>query len=67
MPDHDAKDRSARAPATVTPFQIRGRFLTAIALRLEGDPTQAALVDARDQQLKRGFQLMFTQGAPAPR
>jgi len=27
----------------------------------------AALEQARDQQLKRGFQLMFVQGADAPR
>ena len=27
----------------------------------------AALESARDQQLKRGFQLMFVQGADAPR
>jgi len=27
----------------------------------------AALETARDQQLKRGFQLMFVQGADAPR
>ena len=27
----------------------------------------AALESARDQQLKRGFQLMFAQGADAPR
>ncbi len=34
---------------------------------LDQDSAMAALEAARDQQLKRGFQLMFTQGASAPR
>ncbi|WP_222565086.1 WGR domain-containing protein [Novilysobacter antarcticus] len=34
---------------------------------LDHDSAIAALERARDQQLKRGFQLMFTQGAAAPR
>ncbi|MBB1060057.1 WGR domain-containing protein [Marilutibacter spongiae] len=34
---------------------------------LDQDSAMAALERVRDQQLKRGFQLMFTQGAPAPR
>ncbi|MGY1424114.1 WGR domain-containing protein [Lysobacter sp. A289] len=34
---------------------------------LDHDSAIAALEQARDQQLKRGFQLMFSQGANAPR
>ena len=47
--------------------QIGGRS----TLRREQFPNQAtamaALESARDAQLKRGFQLMFAQGADAPR
>ena len=47
--------------------QIGGRS----TLRREQFPDQAqamaALESARDAQLKRGFQLMFAQGADAPR
>ena len=47
--------------------QIGGRS----SLRREQFPDQssavAALESARDVQLKRGFQLMFVQGADAPR
>lgn len=34
---------------------------------LDQDSAMSALEQARDQQLKRGFQLMFSQGANAPR
>lgn len=34
---------------------------------LDQASASAALEQARDQQLKRGFQLMFVQGADAPR
>ena len=34
---------------------------------LDQDSAIAALEQARDQQLKRGFQLMFAQGAEGPR
>jgi len=34
---------------------------------LDHDSAIAAFERARDQQLKRGFQQMFTQGAAAPR
>ena len=33
---------------------------------LDRDAAEAALVLARDRELKRGFQIMFTQGADAP-
>lgn len=34
---------------------------------LDHESAVAALERARDQQLKRGFQLMFSQGSAAPR
>jgi len=34
---------------------------------MDQDSATAALEQARDQQLKRGFQVMFSQGANAPR
>lgn len=34
---------------------------------LDHDSAQAALERARDQQLKRGYQVMFSQGTNAPR
>jgi len=33
---------------------------------LDLDAAQAALVKARDQQLKKGFKVMFSQGAEEP-
>jgi hypothetical protein len=33
---------------------------------LDRDAAEAALMAARDRELKRGFQVMFTQGAEAP-
>lgn len=38
---------------TARPFQIRGRFLTAIAIRVESDPASPAFHDALDEQLKQ--------------
>lgn len=48
-----AEGRSARAPVTVKPFQIRGRFLTALALRPESGEADAAFYDALDEQLRQ--------------
>lgn len=57
MPDTEATDRGARAATSLRPFQIRGRFLTAIALRLEGpaDREMLAALDARLSQTPRFF------------
>ena len=38
VPDERTRTRRDKAPVTARPFQIRGRFLTAIALRMEGGP-----------------------------
>ncbi|MFN3208628.1 MAG: septum site-determining protein MinC [Roseovarius sp.] len=53
MSSRHAKDRPARAPATIRPFQIRGRFLTALAIRLEGTPPDGAFYEALDEQLQQ--------------
>lgn len=46
------QDRCALAPVTVRPFQIRGRFLTALALRIETKATDAGFFEALDNHLK---------------
>lgn len=47
--------------------QIGGRSTVRRELFLEQAAAVAALEQARDQQLKRGFQVVFAQGADAPR
>ena len=47
--------------------QIGGRSTVRREVFLEQGAAFAALEHARDQQLKRGFQLMFAQGVDAPR
>lgn len=46
------QDRCAHAPLTVRPFQIRGRFLTALALRIENKATDAGFFEALDDHLR---------------
>ncbi len=47
--------------------QIGGRSQLRREQFLDRDSAFAALEQARDAQIKRGFQLMFTQGSEAPR
>ena len=47
--------------------QIGGRSTLRREQFLDHGSALAALEQARDQQLKRGFQLMFVQGTDAPR
>lgn len=47
--------------------QIGGRSQLRREQFMDRDSAFAALEHARDQQIKRGFQLMFTQGADAPK
>jgi predicted DNA-binding WGR domain protein len=47
--------------------QIGGRSTVRREVFLEHAAALAALEHARDQQLKRGFQLMFAQGVEAPK
>lgn len=52
MPDHETTSRGTRGAATVRPYRIRGRFLTAIALRLEG-PADRSMLAELDAQLRQ--------------
>lgn len=47
--------------------QIGGRSQLRRDVYLDRDAAIAALEKARDSQLKRGFQVMFAQGADAPK
>ncbi|KQZ60235.1 MULTISPECIES: WGR domain-containing protein [unclassified Lysobacter] len=47
--------------------QIGGRSTLRREQFMDRDSALAALEKARDQQLKRGFHLMFAQGAEAPK
>jgi predicted DNA-binding WGR domain protein len=47
--------------------QIGGRSTLRREQFMDRDSAFAALEKARDQQLKRGFHLMFAQGAEAPK
>jgi predicted DNA-binding WGR domain protein len=47
--------------------QIGGRSTVRREVFLEQSAAMSALEHARDQQLKRGFQLMFAQGVEAPK
>jgi len=47
--------------------QIGGKIQLKREVYLEQDQAVAALEKARDAQIKRGFQIMFAQGAEAPR
>lgn len=46
--------------------QPGGRATLKREVYLDRDSAEAALMAARDKELKRGFQVMFTQGADAP-
>jgi predicted DNA-binding WGR domain protein len=46
--------------------QLGGRTSMKREVYLERGAAESALTDARDQQLKRGFQVMFAQGADLP-
>ncbi|MEG3191368.1 WGR domain-containing protein [Lysobacter sp. D1-1-M9] len=47
--------------------QIGGRSQLRRSQFLDRESALSALEQARDQQLKRGFQLMFSQGTEAPK
>ena len=47
--------------------QIGGKVQLKREVYLEQDQAVAAFEKARDSQIKRGFQIMFAQGADAPR
>lgn len=57
--DHDTQSRRARGPATVRPFHFRGRFLTAVALRIETSFPDETFYTALDRQLNETPQLLY--------
>ncbi|EEX14045.1 septum site-determining protein MinC [Citreicella sp. SE45] len=62
VPAQTPQGRGDDAPARVRPFQIRGRFMTAIAIRVESETPNAAFFEALDAQLEQSPQLL--EGAP---
>ena len=46
--------------------QQGGRASSKREVFLDRDAAEAALMSARDQQIKKGFQVMFAQGSEAP-
>ncbi|MGE4327140.1 MAG: septum site-determining protein MinC [Pseudodonghicola sp.] len=54
-----ANGRGGRASVSTQPFQIRGRFITAIALRLDNEDLDAAFFEALDEQLRQAPQLLL--------
>lgn len=57
-----AEDRSGRESVTVRPFQIRGRFLTALAIRIKCNALDASFYEALDERLQATPQ--FFKDAP---
>ena len=53
MSDTTARNRRDPASAHIAPFQIRGRFLTALALRIDAEDDIDALYEHLDVQLKQ--------------
>ncbi len=62
MSDRYAHDRPAAEPVTLSPFQIRGRFLTALTLRVDTEDAGDAFYARLDEQLGKTPQ--FFAGAP---
>lgn len=62
MSERYARNRHDRAPATVAAFQVRGRFLTALVLRIDRDSPDPAFYAQLDEQLRTTPQ--FFAGAP---
>ncbi|MEX0300966.1 MAG: septum site-determining protein MinC [Leisingera sp.] len=62
VPHQDIKSRGGAPAASVKPFQIRGRYFTAVALRPEDGPLDQAFYAALDAQLR--WSPHFFDGAP---
>lgn len=60
--DRSARTRHNSAPGRVAAFQVRGRFLTALALRIDTENTGSSFYAQLDEQLCRTPQ--FFSGAP---
>lgn len=59
MPTHQTDGRSGRASVAARPFQVRGRFITAIALRLETESLDEGFYALLDEQLRSAPQLLL--------
>ncbi|GHG94137.1 septum site-determining protein MinC [Pseudodonghicola xiamenensis] len=59
MRTNNANGRGGRASVSAQPFQIRGRFITAIAIRLGNEDFDAAFYEALDEQLRQAPQLLL--------
>lgn len=62
MSDRYARTRHAPGPAKAAAFQVRGRFLTVLALRIDTDSTDDPFYAQLDDQLRKTPQ--FFSGAP---
>lgn len=62
MSDRSARTRQGHGPATVAAFQVRGRFLTALALRIDTGCADTGFYAQLDDQLRKSPQLF--SGAP---
>ncbi|MDB6453254.1 septum site-determining protein MinC [Falsirhodobacter sp. 20TX0035] len=62
MSDRYARTRRDPGPATVAAFQVRGRFLTALALRIDTERADGPFYAQLDEQLHKSPQLFL--GAP---
>lgn len=60
--DRYARARNNAGPATVAAFQVRGRFLTALALRIDTERADGPFYAQLDEQLGKSPQLFL--GAP---
>ncbi|WP_010137798.1 septum site-determining protein MinC [Oceanicola sp. S124] len=59
MPTHQTDGRSRGASVAARPFQVRGRFITAIALRLETESLDEDFYALLDEQLRSAPQLLL--------
>lgn len=59
VPGQQTDGRSGRASVAARPFQVRGRFITAIALRLETESLDEGFYALLDEQLRSAPQLLL--------
>lgn len=62
MESSDAQNRSTRGSVSAEPLQVRGRFLTAIAIRIDDERPGASFFTALDEKIETASNLLI--GAP---
>ncbi len=62
MENGDAKYKSQRGSVRIDPFQVRGRFLTALAIRIDVDKPDASFFAALEEKIRTASNLLV--GAP---